>query len=162
MNAPAYHAQTDRTLVPVFTEFLMLLGLPRPPMVAELIAAEKLMQMPELSLAGVVEFTRAFKRDAAVRSTTGQNMYEGDYDAMDGGPGLLKEADKLVRLASRPNERVTPWHVHMRWMRLLPLTDGNLIAGLGIWLWMRRRTGTVAASDFLREFYHQTVEAQRA
>jgi hypothetical protein len=157
----AYQTQADRALVPVFTEFVHLTGIPRPPLNSELLAAHKLMALQALALEDVVRFAQEFSRGAVVRSGLKQNLYEGEYDAPAGGAGVLKEADKLVRLASRPNERITPWHVHVRWMALLPLTEGNLIAGLGIWCWMHRRISGVVPSEFFRKFYRETVGENR-
>lgn len=152
---------TARDAVPVFTQFLHLTGLPRAPIENEKVAVAKFMELPALSVDAVVTLARAFSRHVELRSKPGMNTYDETYDAPNGGPDILKETDKLVRLASRPNERATPHAMHIRWMCLLPLTEANLITGLALWCWMRRRIDGGYPRDFHEAFYREVLEAAR-
>lgn len=160
---PGFPGLPAQTLVPVYTEFLKLVGLPRAPINDELVAAEKFMALETLTLGDVVTLARAFSTGdvVGIRSALKQDIYDGDYDAPLGGQGILREADKLVRLAARPNERLTPWLAHLRWMRLMPLTSCNLIAGLSIWCWMRKKIDGKVPAEFVRSWYHETLDANR-
>lgn len=151
----------SRDLVPIFTQFLHLSGLPRAPLNSELVAVEKFMTLPAIGVRGVLELAHAFDRHVFVRKEPLDYAQHDGYAAPKGSPDTIKQMDKILRLASHQGEKITPWSVHCRWMDLLPLSDKNLVIGLAIWAKMRCKADGKMPRDFMAEVYREALEAGR-
>lgn len=139
------------------SESLRIEGIMRPPLLPEIEATEKFLQLPKLTVDDVVKLAQVYQPDALLRTKMNMNVRVGNHYPPKGGPAVVAKLVAILDNAVNKN----PWKTHVEYMGLQPLSSGNGRTGRTIWLWQRIRQGGEVPRSFLHEMYPEALSVGR-
>ncbi len=129
-------------------------GILRDPLPSEIVAHEKLLAFPVVTVAALEEFVATIQPGAVLRRKVGMNVQVGNHIAPSGGPEI---EERLGNLLANMNKHGA-YKTHLAYETLHSFTDGNGRSGRALWL---RQMGGMAPLGFLHQFYYQTLDGMR-
>lgn len=130
-------------------------GIFRDPSPDEVRAAERFMQMFDVSATALGDFQAIVAPGNPLRERNGMDVRVGHYIAPPGGPAILRRLQAICRDANRGAD---PYDVHLRFETLHPYMDGNGRTGRMLWAWQMHGQGkSPFALSFLHRWYYETL-----
>ena len=131
---------------------------------AEYAAFESFLDLPEITIADLCNFTKICAgRRGVLRQTVGMDVQVGSYVAPPGGQEILHALEDLLNHVKDGSS--DPYLIHHEYETLHPFIDGNGRSGRALWAWQMvqaaPRRANPLALGFLHSFYYQALAAGR-
>lgn len=147
-----------RTLGDFIEESNAIEGINRTPTKQEMAAAEKFINLRDVTISDLEAFVSACAPGHVLRRKPHHNVTVGNHMPPPGGISIAYKLQEILNDMDNDESPAGAYKTHVAYELLHPFTDGNGRSGRILWIWqMNRWLGKLPSLSFLRSFYYSAL-----